>query len=1695
MNSTKNTKIAIIGIDCKFPAGSNSPDEFWDALVKKKDGIIPIPEDRWDHSYYYDPEGSKGKTFVDSAGFIDQVFDFSPTSFGMVEKEAPDIDPQQRLLIQSSWNCIQNAGYKISAIKESTGSFFGISYRDYYDFNVASEGASSATGDNMLGSSNAMAAGRVAYLLGLNGPAIQLDTICSSTLMTLHLACQSLQNGECDYALSGGANCILSPHGLIGLSQMGALSRSAKCQSFSKHADGYIRGEGVGVVLLKRLENAEHDGDYIYGVVEGTATNHDGRSNGLTAPNGKAHVKLMRSCLSNANLEPEDIGYVEAHGTGTYLGDPVELDALNQVFGSSKSKDAPLYIGSVKSNIGHLEPAAGVASLIKALLILKNDEIPAGLHLEELNPVFKWDEKPIVPVKDNMTWDSQEKYIGVSGFSMTGANAHVIVGSHQNKKTDSTKNQETPGKKWPILISAQNDSTLKKYATALLNGIDENTSISNLSLTLLTGREIYNSSIWAQFETAAELMQELRKFLDGDQCDFEKVFGTTKRAKRDIVLKIGDFSEFSIELFRSFSGKRQFAEATEKIDSIINKLLDQSLEDVISKVNLDSSSSIEKKITQFALAYIWTQSILDITDSIGLLDTRGDGDYLGAIFGEILSVEESLMLYLLEDGSKKAQLIDRIMFDEGNEIWKQSTRANNKEYWIKKSASDEVQIETLMEIIHKGIKTQIVFPFSVGPDFEENLNTFWMNCYLNNIRINWSQALGKRQYNKIALSSPPLATSTYVSDAYRINSQKNPDAIVKVNENASVSNRIASILHDQITHEETTKKTFVSIFSPGQNKLIEDHVVDGAYVFPGVGYISMICEALYYLENSYQMSLKNVQIFQPMVFDSLTEERNVWLDMNYDVEGEGKQLSNLGSWEIKSHTSDGEWMLHTKGRFEVDRINKTMGTFKPLLQVNESDLSSVNVKDFYDYTEKWGIKYGPEYQLIERLVSHDHSAKAVIKQENNKDSSSLFVSPQLLDAGMHAVFSAEVVKQFSESFLPSRYDEIQFYRPVQGSVDSIGSIKKVEKDIMGGELSYFDKEGNALVEIKYMESRRILKDDKEEEMYTYDEVWEEIVDYEDNDNENSDTEELLFSEELWFFADAQQAQQAQLIAATAHNNPPVIVSLANENEKDTSADISWIEDERDIFNIHEGIKTLFFFAPPVSDLSGLSKLFQHFQNILKTLPEGTRIRLCTFSGVAINLEENVNALQMALWGIARTIAIELKNSWYGVTDFSTIEQIDVLLSFEGRKTLLAYNQIAVRNKKFYTPVITPESFESFSLEESSRQSEADWANPVLITGGLGQMGRVFTENLVERGCRKIYLHSRNPEWLIAEGNKLERLDLSESQIKFRQFVKECKEKGIIIEPVAGRITHDEDMAQLAAYIRQQGVDKMNVIHTAGTVSTNTIFEVTTDELEKEWNIKYTGAILLDKHFRDFNVGFTLYTSSISTLWSAEGLTGYSSANFLLDGLAINRQFEGKRTLSARFGRFTERGLMKEHEARTSEASGILALSIEYAVDKSLELTEKSKVVIPSLMKMDWTLFVPLYQLMNNNRLLSRFETVENNLGYNAESTILREFDRPLKEIVIELVAKELEMEVDEVDLTTPLFEQGLGSVHSLSIRIELEKLMNIKLSVSLFYDNNTIELLSEHLEGLIEKENEKITAKTTATSEEDLLDQLMQELH
>src|SRR5262245_10245506 len=380
IDQARSEPIAIVGIGCRFPGGVNDGPSDWRLLCNGADAVSEIPADRFDINAYYDPEPRKpGKIYTRQGGFLDEIGQFDPQFFGMAPREAISLDPQQRLLLEVSWEALEHAGQAPDKLLGSrTGVFVGINGSDYGFLQMAAAGSSP---DLYFGTGNAMsaAAGRLSYVLGLQGPSLSVDTACSSSLVAVHLASQSLRHHECRMAIAGGVNIILNPDVTVNFCRARMLSADGRCKTFDAAADGYVRGEGCGVVVLKRLGDALADGDRVLAVLRGSAVNQDGRSSGLTAPNGQAQEALIRAALDDAGLAATDVGYIEAHGTGTNLGDPIELRAIQAVHGA-RDAARPLLVGSVKTNIGHLEPASGVAALIKTVSALVHEAIPAHLH-------------------------------------------------------------------------------------------------------------------------------------------------------------------------------------------------------------------------------------------------------------------------------------------------------------------------------------------------------------------------------------------------------------------------------------------------------------------------------------------------------------------------------------------------------------------------------------------------------------------------------------------------------------------------------------------------------------------------------------------------------------------------------------------------------------------------------------------------------------------------------------------------------------------------------------------------------------------------------------------------------------------------------------------------------------------------------------------------------------------------------------------------------------------------------------------------------------------------------------------------------------------------------------------------------------------------------------------------------------------
>ena len=425
--ATSTDAVAVIAMGCRFPGGADDPQGLWQLLASGTDAVAEVPAGRWDADGLYDPDPeAAGSTYTLRGGFLADIDRFDAAFFGVSPREAAAMDPQQRLLLQTCWETLERAGIVPGQLNgTSTDVYIGL-YDSGYSAGV---GLDQLNGHVGTGSAASVASGRIAYTLGLQGPAVTVDTACSSSLVALHLAAQALRNGECDLALAGGATVMVTPRAHVEFSRVRVLSKSGGCKPFSAAADGIAWAEGCGLVLLKRLSDALRDGDRVLAVVRGSAVNQDGRSQGLTAPNSLAQERVVRAALDAGGLAPQDLDYVEAHGTGTTLGDPIELRALARVFGPDRPPGRPLAIGSLKSNLGHTQAAAGIAGVIKTVLAMQHDMLPASLHADALTDQFDWGTGGLEVVRRSKPWPrgSRIRRAGVSSFGISGTNAHVVI--------------------------------------------------------------------------------------------------------------------------------------------------------------------------------------------------------------------------------------------------------------------------------------------------------------------------------------------------------------------------------------------------------------------------------------------------------------------------------------------------------------------------------------------------------------------------------------------------------------------------------------------------------------------------------------------------------------------------------------------------------------------------------------------------------------------------------------------------------------------------------------------------------------------------------------------------------------------------------------------------------------------------------------------------------------------------------------------------------------------------------------------------------------------------------------------------------------------------------------------------------------------------------------------------------------------
>ena len=661
--------IAIIGASCRFPGGANSLDEYWNGLIQAKSGITTVPTHRWSAEDYYDQDqDAPGKMCSKVGGFLDEpITDFDASFFGISPREAESMDPQQRLLLELCWESLEESNILPETLfKSNTGVFMGVSSLDNVTRLMGEAPHENIDGYYGTGTALAPIAGRISYYFGFSGPSFVVDTACSSSLLSLHLACESLRARECDLALGGGVQLLSHPGISIAFTKAHMLSVDGQCKTFDADANGYVRGEGGGVVVLKRLDDAVRDGDEVLGLIRGSAVNQDGASGGLTVPSGPSQEAVIKRALEQAQLSASAVNYIEAHGTGTPLGDPIEMGALVSVFGEHRSNTDPLVVGSVKTNIGHLEASAGIASTIKVLLSLKHKKIAPHLNFNTPNPMIPWDAIPIeIPVEERK-WDVVDSEVGrvagISSFGFSGTNVHLIMSEYI-----------------PVpATDPQNFSEVKEHPVSALDMVPEETLVYQLmvisaksehSLRLLAAKHAKkirdlapadwptyaNSTIryrthlrYRMAITASnkkEALDTIDAFLDGEQPQ-NLSLGVYNEGDLSSTLALctGQGSQFKGMGLSLYNSVPVFRETIDACNEIMEPILNESLTKILFDEQLDLDKTVFTQpalyALEVALANYWTYLGGKIDGVLG----HSVGEYAAATIAGMLRLEDGAMM-------------------------------------------------------------------------------------------------------------------------------------------------------------------------------------------------------------------------------------------------------------------------------------------------------------------------------------------------------------------------------------------------------------------------------------------------------------------------------------------------------------------------------------------------------------------------------------------------------------------------------------------------------------------------------------------------------------------------------------------------------------------------------------------------------------------------------------------------------------------------------------------------------------------------------------------------------------------------------------------------------------------------------------------------------------------------------------------
>ena len=1067
--------VAIVGIGCRFP-GVAAFEKFWTLLRNGVDAISEIPRERWDIDALYDPlPGTTGKMSTRWGGFLPGVDRFDPHFFGISPREASAMDPQQRLLLEVTWEALEDAGQPPDKLAGSrTGVFVGIGGFDYSNV-ILNYQDHFKTINAYLGTGNAhsIAANRISYLLDLRGPSIAIDTACSSSLVAIHMACESLRGGESDLAIAGAVNLILSPEVTIAFSHARMMAADGRCKTFDAKADGYVRAEGAGAVVLKRLSDALRDRDHILALIRGSAVNQDGRTAGIAAPNASAQQAVIREALAQAGVAPGELTYLEAHGTGTSIGDPIEVEAIKGVLGDIRPGDSPCLMGSVKANIGHLENASGMASLAKVLSCLQHDEIPGQLHFTRLNPRISLAGTRIVIPTAPQPWPrSARRLAGVSSFGFGGTNAHMVV---EEAPARPLREGLTNRPCHILTVSARTESAVKNLAGNLERHLAEHPQdcLMDICFTANAGRSHFARRVAVVVETKEQLREALAAIAAGKPAACGVVeLRAGQTARKDgprVAFLFGAEDSNARAAFELYATQPVFRAAMDRCSRFLGVRADEPLLAALSKGKGNAELRDPALFAlEFALAELWRSWGIEPDAVLG----AGVGEYTAAVISGVLRCEDALTLIVerarllrlaLPDGEQNRMLdefeavargvkfqLPTVPFVSGvtGEILAEC-EIPGAAYWrrhVQQGVKLEEGIGTLAELGYEhflevgpsssfsgigrlsnpGSKATLLSSLESDRGAWRSMLSSLALLYVRGAGVDWKAFDEPYQPLKISLPTYPFERERCWEDP----------------PNASGPQKAAKPAHPLLgerVNSALPMPQFQSRIGVETLRYLNDHKVQGSVVLPAAAYMEMARAASTELLGSGSPVLSNVAFQEAMILPT-NGVRTLQLVASPASSGSVSFQIYSSNANLNGNQEGSPWTLHASGdmRMEAADFVRCAEEQFSLDEIRARCPLRRTAAELYASLKKAGLEYGPGFQGVQQLWCGQRealgevrlpAAAVPIRQTNGKFDDG-WIHPALLDSCLH-VFAAALPEDKTGSgrkwtYLPTGVASLRF---------------------------------------------------------------------------------------------------------------------------------------------------------------------------------------------------------------------------------------------------------------------------------------------------------------------------------------------------------------------------------------------------------------------------------------------------------------------------------------------------------------------------------------------------------------------------------------------------------------------------------------------------------------------------------------------